>query len=73
MVLSPAEETVMAAIELTESETSTLRDVMQNYLSELHSEISHTDDRDFRTALRKRQELLQGIFDRLGSTVPSSP
>ncbi len=57
----------MNAIELTESEASTLRDVIQNYLSELHSEISHTDDRDFKAALRKRQELLQSVFDKLPS------
>jgi uncharacterized UPF0160 family protein len=62
----------MDTIELTESEMSTLRDVIQNYLSELHSEISHTDDRDFRAALRKRQELLQGIIERLAATVKSS-
>jgi hypothetical protein len=40
----------MDAIELTESETTALCDVVQNYLSELHSEISHTDDRDFSRA-----------------------
>jgi len=59
----------MDAIELTEAETSTLRDVIQNYLSELHSEISHTDDRDFKGALRKRQELLQGMLEKLGAPV----
>ncbi len=55
----------MDAIELTESETTTLCDVVQNTLSELHSEISHTDDRDFKAALRKRQELLQSVLLKL--------
>ncbi|UCD50242.1 MAG: hypothetical protein JSW27_22275 [Phycisphaerales bacterium] len=59
----------MATVDLTESEASTLRDVIQNYLSELHSEISHTDDRDFKAALRKRQELLQSVFHKLGGAV----
>jgi uncharacterized UPF0160 family protein len=59
----------MDAIELTESETTTLCDVVQNYLSELHSEISHTDDRDFKDALRRRQELLQSVLDKLGAAV----
>jgi len=59
----------MDAIDLTEAETLTLRDVIQNTLSELHSEISHTDDRDFKGALRKRQELLQSVLDKLGVAV----
>ena len=59
----------MDAIELAESETTALRDVIQNTLSELHSEISHTDDRDFKGALRKRQELLQSVLDKLGAAV----
>ena len=62
----------MDATDLTESETSTLRDVIQNYLSELHSEISHTDDRDFKVALRKRQDLLQGILAKLDTGVGQS-
>ena len=62
----------MDAIDLTEPETAALRDVVRNYLSELHSEISHTDDRDFKAALRKRQELLQSIFQKLGAAVEQS-
>lgn len=59
----------MDTIDLTEAEASTLRDVIKNYLSELHSEISHTDDRDFKAALKRRLELLQGILDKLSSAV----
>ncbi len=55
----------MNMIDLTEQETTTLRDVVENYLSDLHTEISHTDDRDFRGALRRRQELLQGVLEKL--------
>ena len=62
----------MDTIDLTESETATLRDVVQSYLSELHSEISHTDDRDFKAALRTRQELLQGVLEKLGAAVGQS-
>ena len=62
----------MDAIDLTEPETAALRDVVRNYLSELHSEISHTDDRDFKAALRKRQELLQSVLDKLGLAVEQS-
>jgi uncharacterized UPF0160 family protein len=59
----------MDTIDLTEQEAITLRDVIENYLSDLHTEISHTDDRDFRSALKRRQELLQGILERLASLV----
>jgi len=57
----------MAAIDLTKDETAVLDDVLQNYLTELHSEISHTDNRDFKAALKRRQALLEGISGRLAS------
>jgi len=63
---------IMETLELTDSETSTLRDVVQNTLSALHSEISHTDDREFKAALRRRYELLQGVLEKLGAAVASS-
>ena len=59
----------MNAIELTEAETTTLRDVVQSCLTELHTEISHTDDRAFKAALRRRQELLQGAVEKLAAAV----
>jgi hypothetical protein len=58
---------VMDAIELTEAEATTLRDVVQTCLSELHTEISHTDDREFKAALRRRQELLQAVREKLSA------
>ena len=57
----------MDTINLTDNEITVVRDVIQNYLSELHTEISHTDDRDFKAALRRRQDLLQGILQKLVS------
>jgi len=62
----------MAAIDLTEAETSTLRDAVQSYLTDLHTEISHTDDRDFKVALRRRQQLLQRVLEKLPATVGTS-
>jgi len=59
----------MDAISFSESEITTLRDVTQSYLRELHSEISHTDDRDFKAALRRRQELLRVVLEKLASSV----
>ncbi len=57
----------MDAINLTDNEITVVRDVIQNYLSELHTEISHTDDRDFKAALKRRQDLLQGVLQKLVS------
>lgn len=57
----------MDAINLTDNEITVVRDVIQNYLSELHTEISHTDDRGFKAALRRRQDLLRGILQKLVS------
>jgi len=55
----------MDASSLTDDEITVVRDVIQNYLSDLHTEISHTDDRDFKAALKRRQDLLQGILQKL--------
>ena len=35
-------------VELTEEESSALQQALHTYVSDLRSEISHTDDRDFR-------------------------
>ena len=59
----------MAAIEFSDIEATTLRDVVQNYLTELHTEISHTDDREFKEALRRRQALLVNAVEKLAAAV----
>ncbi len=57
----------MATIDLTKDEITVLDDLLENYLTELHSEIYHTDDRDFKAALKRRQALFEGISGRLAS------
>lgn len=59
----------MDAIDLTEQETTILCDVLETSLSELHTEIFYTDDRDFKDALRRRQKVLRGILQKLASRV----
>jgi hypothetical protein len=59
----------MSTINLTEEEVAALHDVAQSYLSELHTEISHTDNRDFKAALKKRYETLQAVLEKLSSAV----
>lgn len=59
----------MNTVELTDAEITVLHDVVNNYLTELHTEISYTDDRDFKAALRRRQEALQSAQEKLGQVV----
>ena len=59
----------MDPLNLTEDEVTVLRDVVRDYLSELHTEISHTDDRDFKAALKRRQEILRGVLEKLDAAV----
>jgi len=59
----------MEAINLTEDEVTVLHDVVKNYLTELHTELSYTDGRDFKAALKKRQETLQVVLLKLASVV----
>lgn len=58
----------MDVVNFTENEIQALHDVVKNYLIELHTEISYTDDRDFKAALKKRQEILQIALDKITST-----
>jgi len=55
----------MARLELSADEADILRDVLRTTLDELHTEISHTDDRDFREGLRHRQTTLEELLRRL--------
>ena len=51
------------------------RELLLEILSERHSallrEISHTDHREFKLALRKREKLLESVVDRLRVTQPA--
>lgn len=57
----------MDAMDLTEQETMVLCGVLETYLADLHTEISHTDDRGFKEALKTRQHLVEGILHKLVS------
>ncbi len=52
-------------IELSDNECRTLREVLESYLSELASEISHTDVRGFRDNLKDKRTLIEDIARRL--------
>jgi len=52
-------------IELGEEEVEVLARALESYLSELSTEIGHTDSRDFRDSLKERREVLQRILQAL--------
>lgn len=52
-------------VELTEEESSALQQALHTYVSDLRSEISHTDDRDFRNDLKAKRDLLDAIMAKL--------
>ena len=53
-------------LDLTQEDVAILRDVIRSYLSELHDEIVHTENFEFREGLQARQRRLQELLDRLG-------
>ena len=53
-------------LELTQEDVAILRDTIQSYLNDLHDEIVHTENFEFREGLQERQRRLQDILDRLG-------
>lgn len=59
----------MNSINLSDTEVTVLHDVVKNYLSDLHTEISYTDDRDYKAALRRRQQALQSANEKLAEAV----
>lgn len=55
----------MAFLELKQEELSTLKDVLENDIEELRSEIVHTDKHEFREMLKHKEQILKKIFSAL--------
>ena len=49
----------MTRLELTDEESEVLTHVLESYLGELRTEISHTDSSEFREGLRRRAEVIR--------------
>ncbi len=56
-------------LELTPQERDMLVEMIAREISDLGSEIHHTDSRDYREDLKARRKLLQDLLDRM-SAVP---
>ena len=58
-------------LNLTERETELLRGVLQDCLPDLRREVTRTEERTFRHELVERQNLVEGLLERLQIDVPS--
>ncbi|HEX8359377.1 MAG TPA: hypothetical protein VF613_04690 [Longimicrobium sp.] len=56
----------MTQLTLDDEGAALLADALRSYLSDLHSEISGTDNFDFREALKAREQRLNAILHQLG-------
>ena len=57
----------MINLELTDQEADALSDILMYYNSELHTEIAHTDRREFRSSLKDREALVKRLLERLSA------
>lgn len=60
----------MLTLDLSPEEQAILRTVLQEAVSELGTEISGTDSRDFREDLKERREVLHKVIAALGAGHP---
>ncbi|HET6569028.1 MAG TPA: hypothetical protein VFG50_13770 [Rhodothermales bacterium] len=61
----------MIQLDLNPSEQAVLIDVLENYLSDLHTEISHTDSHDYRDRLKERQHAVSKALEGLRHKAPA--
>jgi hypothetical protein len=59
-------------LNLSSTEATVLRELLTTHLASLRVEIGHTDHREFRDMLRRREEVLEGILAQLspGESAP---
>ncbi|HEY4689050.1 MAG TPA: hypothetical protein VIK33_07040 [Anaerolineae bacterium] len=55
----------MIQVHLMPEEAEMLRDMLQGCLSDLRTEIRHTDSRDYRGMLKKQETSLKMLLERL--------
>jgi hypothetical protein len=54
-------------LELTDPEAELLREVAEEWLSDLRTEIADTDSLDYREALKWKESLLRDVLERLAA------
>ena len=58
----------MIQLTLTEEEAGTLKDILENYLSDLRQEISATDLVQFKDTLKERKTVILKVLEALPET-----
>jgi hypothetical protein len=58
---------IMKRIELTETETLTLVDVLESALSDLMTEAAATENRELRATLKERKAIIREVLARLAA------
>lgn len=58
---------IMASLEFSQQEIDMLNKIVKSYLSELRMEIADTDQSSFKNELRKEEELLNKLIEKLDS------
>lgn len=53
-------------LQLTLQEEQLIAEVLRQYQRELRLEISHTDHHEFKSKLRERAQVLEGVLEKLG-------
>jgi hypothetical protein len=53
-------------IDLDAREADILREICESALSDLRMEVAGTEDQDFRESLKRREEFLGSLLERLG-------
>lgn len=53
-------------IDLDAGEADMLREVCESALSELRMEVADTEDQDFRASLKRREQFLRSLLEKLG-------
>lgn len=56
----------MLQLELNDQEQTALTEALQSFLSELRTEVSHTDRQAYRQQLKDQEQVIKGIVTRLG-------
>lgn len=62
----------MVQIDLSPKEQEILRDMLENYLSDLRMEIAATENKDFRDALKEKRDLVAKVVAVLHQPVVQS-
>ena len=58
---------IMASLEFSQQEIDMLNKIVKSYLSELRMEIADTDQSSFKNVLRKEEELLNKLIEKMDS------